>query len=39
MCMKKFGAEKNIFWQTYSVFNLVIFWQLHLVNNSAYLVK
>ena len=25
MCMKKFDAEKNIFWQTYSVFILAIF--------------
>ena len=33
MCMKKFDAEKNIFLQTYRVFNLAIFWQLHLVNN------
>ena len=25
MCMKKFDAEKDIFWQTYRVFNLAIF--------------
>ena len=25
MCMKKFDAEKNIFWQTYRVFNLAIY--------------
>ena len=35
MCIKKFDAKKNIFWQTDRVFNLAIFWQLqlHLVNN------
>ena len=32
-CMKKFDAENNIFWQTYMVFNLAIYRQLHLVNN------
>ena len=32
MWMKKFDAEKNIFWHTDSVFNLAIFWQLHIVN-------
>ena len=34
MCMKKFGAE-NICFDKHSVvfFNLVIFGQLHLVNN------
>ena len=25
MCMKKFDAEKILFWQTYRVFNLAIF--------------
>ena len=33
MCMKKFDAEKKIFWQTYRAFNLAIFWQLHLVSD------
>ena len=33
MYMKKFDAEKNIFWQTNRVFNLAIFRQLHLANN------
>ena len=32
MCIKKIDAEKNIFGQTYRVFNLAIFQQLHLVN-------
>ena len=31
--MKKFDAEKNIFWQTDRVFNLAMFQKLHLVNN------
>ena len=26
-------SRKNIFWQTYRVFNLAIYRQLHLVNN------
>ena len=33
MCIKKFDAEKIFFWQTDMVFNLAIFWQLHLENN------
>ena len=33
MWMKKYDAEKNIFWQTYRVLTLAIFRQLHLVNN------
>ena len=33
ICIKKLDAEKNIFWQIDRVFNLAIFWQLHLVNN------
>ena len=35
MCIKKFDAEKNIFWQTDRVFNLAFFWQLHLVSNGG----
>ena len=31
--MKKFDAEKNVFWQIDRVFNLGMFRQLHLVNN------
>ena len=30
---KEVWCWKNIFWQTDRVFNLAIFWQLHLVNN------
>ena len=33
MCMKKFDAEEIFFWQIDRVFNLAMFWQLHLVNN------
>ena len=33
MCKKKFDAEKNVFRQIDRVFNLAIFWQMHLVNN------
>ena len=33
MYIKKYDAKKNIVWQTDTVFNLAIFWQLPLVNN------
>ena len=31
MCMKKFDAEKNIFWQTYGVFNFSDDWTYKLL--------
>ena len=33
MCMKKFDAEKNVFWQIDSVLNLDIFWRPLFINN------